>query len=106
MNWNKDFYYVECHTSFTYNYGKITTNVNEFDAIFIKGNTYKMTIEKSKNYIAGWVKYGGNDTTYGPGGRFMIEGDSNDWIKSHYTDFFLTPTQTEREKKLKELFYE
>jgi hypothetical protein len=110
MNWDKEFYYVECHTSFTYSYGKITTDVNEFDPIFIKGLVYKMTIEHTKSpgikdYLAGWVKY---DTcnNYGPGGRFMVEGDSNGWLKNHYTDFFLTPTQTEREIKLKEILYE
>lgn len=110
MNWDKEFYYVECHTSFTYSYGKITTDVNEFDPIFIKGLVYKMTIEHTKSpgikdYLAGWVKYD-TSNNYGPGGRFMVEGDSNGWLKNHYTDFFLTPTQTEREIKLKEILYE
>jgi hypothetical protein len=80
------------------------------DPIFIKGLVYKMTIEHTKSpgikdYLAGWVKY---DTcnNYGPGGRFMVEGDSNGWLKNHYTEFFLTPTQTEREQKLKEILYE
>ena len=104
MNWDKQFYYVQCHTSFTYRYGKIKTDVNEFDAVFVKGLIYKMTIEKGK-YIAGWVKYGTEDS-YGPGGRFMVEGDSKGWLENHYTDFFLTPTQTEREQKLKEILYE
>ena len=114
MNWDKEFYYVECHTSFTYNCGKITTDINDFDPIFIKGLVYKMTIEHTKSqtkstgikdYLSGWVKYGPSNT-YGPGARFMIGGNSNGWIKEHYTEFFLTPIQTEREQKLKEILYE
>jgi hypothetical protein len=105
MNWDKKFYYVECHTSFTYSYGKIITDVDEFNVMYIKGNTYKITIEHT-DYISGWVKLEDDDNNYGPGGRFMVEGDSNGWLKNHYTEFFLTPTQTEREQKLKEILYE
>lgn len=105
MNWDKEFYYVECHTSFTYSYGKITTDVNEFNVMYIKGNVYKMTIEHT-DYISGWVKLEDNDNEYGTGSRFMLEGKLNGWVPHDYTEFFLTPTQTEREKKLKEILYE
>jgi len=111
MNWDKKFYYVECHKSFTYSYGKIITDVNEFNVMYIKGNVYKMTIEHTivsptENYISGWVKLEDDDNDYGPGSRVMVEGKTNGWVPHDYTEFFLTPTQTEREKKLKELLYE
>lgn len=118
MNWDKEFYYVECHTSFTYSYGKITTDVNEFNVMYIKGNVYKMTIEQNlirlrsarqrnhSDYISGWIKCQDDDNDYGSGSRHMVEGEINGWIPHYYTEFFLTPTQTEREKKLKELLYE
>jgi hypothetical protein len=64
MNWNKKFYYVECHTSFTYSYGKIITDVDEFNVMYIKGNAYKMTIEHT-DYISGWVKLEDDDNDYG-----------------------------------------
>ena len=106
MNWDKNFYYVECHTSFTYSYGKITTDVNEFNVMYIKGNTYKMTIEHNTDYISGWIKCQDDDNDYGAGSRLMLYGKITPWITNDYTEFFLTPTQTEREKKLKELLYE
>lgn len=105
MNWDKNFYYVECHTSFTYSYGKVITDVNEFNVMYIKGNVYKMTIEQG-GYISGWIKCQDDDNDYGSGSRHMVEGELNGWVPHYYTEFFLTPTQTEREKKLKELLYE
>jgi hypothetical protein len=105
MNWNKKFYYVECHTSFTYSYGKIITDVDEFNVMYIKGNVYKMTIEHT-DYISGWVKLEDDDNDYGAGSRFMLEGKLNGWVPHDYTEFFLTPKQTEREQKLKEILYE
>ena len=105
MNWDKKFYYVECHTSFSYSYGKVITDVNEFNVMYIKGNVYKMTIEHS-DYISGWIKCQDDDNDYGSGSRHMVEGELNGWFPHYYTEFFLTPTQTEREKKLKELLYE
>jgi hypothetical protein len=111
MNWDKEFYYVECHTSFTYSYGygKITTDVDEFNVMYIKCNTYKMTIMittiEHTDYISGWVKIEDNDYRYGAGSRFMLEGKLNE-CDYDYTEFFLTPTQTEREQKLKEILYE
>lgn len=105
MNWDKKFYYVECHTSFSYSYGKVITDVNEFNVMYIKGNVYKMTIEHS-DHISGWIKCQDDDNDYGSGSRHMVEGELNGWVTHYYTEFFLTPTQTEREKKLKELLYE
>lgn len=106
-----DEYYVECHTSFTYSNGEIITDVNEFNVICVKGNLYKMTIElknlivnnTSSNYLSCWIKYSGDDVSYGPGVRLMFEGDSGGWINNHYSDFFLTIEQRERNIKLEQL---
>ena len=106
MNWDKKFYYVECHTSFSYSYGKVITD-NDFNVMYIKGNVYKMTIENGvgSDHISGWIKCQDDDNDYGSGSRHMVEGELNAWVPHYYTEFFLTPTQTEREKKLKELLY-
>ena len=93
-----DISYVECHTSFKWKDGAISTDVNEFDVCFVKGQVYKLTME---NYNYCWIKYGGGEN-YGPGGRFTM----NDEITigtDNYTNFFLTPTQTKRNQNLNKL---
>lgn len=97
-----DEYYVECHTSFTYRNGKLIIG-DEFDDMCIKGFSYKMTIEQHDEYnLSCWIKYGSDDS-YGPGARFMFEGNSDNWVKYHYSDFFITLEQTKRDKKINEL---
>ena len=95
--------YVECHTSFTWKDGVISTDVNEFDVCFIKGQIYKLTKEHN-SYC--WIKYVRGEN-YGPGGRFTMDNQitigTDNLFFPIYTNFFLTPKQTKRNQKLNKI---
>ena len=105
MAWDKEFYLIECHTSFTYSNGNIVTDIDESNAMFVKGKFYKMMVEPPGKYLTGWIKYGNISEFYGPGIRFMIEGDLNESIKNNYVDFFYTPQQTKRNEIINDILY-
>lgn len=102
--------FVECKTSFTFRQGEISTL--GYPILFKKGEIYKLIIEVWSQFC--WVKVDSTipSTGYGAGARFLYrESDVKNINEGHfkvypnYTDYFLTPTQTLRNKKLNELLY-
>lgn len=97
--------FVECKTSFTFRKGEIP--------IFKKGEIYKLIIEEPWSQFC-WIKVDSTipPTGYGTGARFLYkESDVKNINDAHfkvypiYTDYFLTPLQTLRNKKINELLY-
>lgn len=102
--------FVECKTSFTFRQGEISTLG---DQIFKKGEIYKLIIEEPWSQFC-WIKVDSTipSTGYGAGTRFLYResgvkniNDGHFKVYPNYTDYFLTPLQTLRNKKLNELLY-
>lgn len=94
---------VKCKIPFGIISGKIVVDNNN---LFEKDKLYDAIVENFKNYKGSykciWIKYKDSDT-YGPGVRLMFEGNSNDWIKEHYAEYFYSIEQTKRDLKLEKL---
>lgn len=101
--------FVECKTSFTFRHGEISLLG---DPIFKKGEIYKLIIEEEDKDWSQfcWVKVDSMmpTTDYGAGAKFLYKKSSirsTNSVYRCYTDYFLTPIQTLRNKKLNELLY-